>query len=94
MSWKLRLRSLFVLFTLLVCGLVRAQNVSVPIGMVNYADTILHNGRVVTMNDRSTNPTVGTVGQAMAIRDGKIQAVGSDSEILVYAGPKIGRAHV
>lgn len=48
---------------------------------VAVADTILYNGKVVTM-DRNFN-----VVEAVAIADGKFLAVGSSAEILVLAGP-------
>ena len=64
------------------------QTVTVPVQVVSYADMVVYNGKVMTMDDRSTNPNPGKIGQAMAIRDGKVLAVGSDAEILLYAGPK------
>ena len=44
-------------------------------------DTILHGGKVVTLDKRSS------VAQALAIRDGKFVAVGSDAEVKRLAGP-------
>ena len=44
-------------------------------------DTILVNGKVVTLDARST------VAQALAVRDGKIAAVGADADIRALAGP-------
>ena len=46
------------------------------------ADLILHGGKVVTLDKRST------IAQAVAIRDGKFLAVGSDAEVKRLAGPK------
>ena len=74
------------------------ETVTVPLGIVSYADMIAFNGKVVTMDDRSTNTNPGRVVQAMAVRDGKILAVGTDREVLLYAGlppachPDIGMA--
>jgi len=65
--------------------------VTVPVNMVAYADMIVYNGKVVTMDDRSVSQNIGKVGEAMAVRDGKVQAVGSTSEILSYAGPQTVR---
>ena len=45
------------------------------------ADLVLDHGTVITMD--STRPN----GQAVAIRDGKIAAVGSDADIKRYVGP-------
>lgn len=45
------------------------------------ADTVLVNGKVVTLDARST------VAQAVAIRDGRIVAVGSNDDVRKNAGP-------
>ncbi len=45
-----------------------------------HADTVLHNGQVLPVSDDS-------VQQAVAVRDGRIQAVGSDSQMLALVGP-------
>src|SRR5258705_2010038 len=45
------------------------------------ADTILHGGKVVTLDKRSS------IAQAVAIRDGKFLAVGSDADVKRFAGP-------
>ncbi len=47
-----------------------------------YADTILINGKIVTV-DQSFG-----IAQAVAIRDGKFIAVGTDKEVKTYAGRK------
>jgi predicted amidohydrolase YtcJ len=44
------------------------------------ADMVLHNGKVVTVDESIPD------GQAVAIRDGRILAVGSDAEIEAYIG--------
>ncbi|MBI4463493.1 MAG: amidohydrolase family protein, partial [Acidobacteria bacterium] len=76
---------------LVITGVRAQEMVQVPLRIVSYADMIVYNGKVVTMDDRTQNPVPGTVGQAMAIRDGRILAVGNDTEILLYAGPKTKR---
>ena len=57
-----------------------------PAGVLAFADQIVHNGKVVSMDDTSKEPRVGTVVQAMAIRDGTIIALGTDTEVLPYGG--------
>ena len=53
-----------------------------PTELVMYPDTILTNGKILTVDkDFSTK-------QAIAIRDGKILAVGTDAAITRLAGPK------
>ncbi len=70
---------------------VAQDTATVPVQVISYADMVVYNGKVMTMDDSSTNQTPGKMGQAMAIRDGKILAVGGDAEILLYAGPKTTR---
>jgi len=50
-------------------------------------DMILHNGKMVTLDDHSFNSQVGTIAQAMQIQDGKIIQLGTNTEILALAGP-------
>lgn len=45
------------------------------------ADIILYNGKIITVDKDFS------IVQAVAIRDGKFLAIGSDAEMMVYAGP-------
>lgn len=45
------------------------------------ADLILHHGKIVTVDDRFS------IGEAIAVRDGRIERVGTDNEILALKGP-------
>lgn len=83
LGWWLIYAVLFV-----IPAAIAQETATVPVQVISYADMVVYNGKVMTMDDRSTNPTPGKAAQAMAIRDGKILAVGSDREILLYAGPK------
>ena len=56
-----------------------------PAELIRYAETIFHNGKIVTVDERST------VAQAVAVRDGKILAVGPNAQVLRLAGPKTVR---
>lgn len=56
-----------------------------PPEVIQYADIVMHNGPVLTM-DRDTPDF--TIAQAVAIRDGRILAVGDSATILRMAGPK------
>jgi predicted amidohydrolase YtcJ len=49
------------------------------------ADLVLLHGKILTVDTRDT------IAQALAIRQGKIVAVGSDQQILALAGPKTQR---
>ncbi|MBI4481437.1 MAG: amidohydrolase family protein [Acidobacteria bacterium] len=56
-----------------------------PPEVERYADLVLYNGQVLTV-DKDTPDF--TVAKAVAIRDGKILAVGENDRILKLAGPK------
>ena len=82
----------------LFCGLAQGQENlnNVPASIVSYPDTIVHNAKLVTMDDESVglNTPVGTIAQAMAIRDGKVMAVGTNAQILAMAGPRTDKIDV
>ena len=50
-------------------------------------EMIVYNGKIVTMSDKGFTSNVGTITQAMAIQDGKIVAVGTNTQIRGQAGP-------
>ena len=83
-------RSITVLFLLLSLALVSRPVLAqtVPPELVNYPDTILHNGKIATMDDKTTSSNPGTMAQALAIRDGKIIAAGGNQQILGLKGPQ------
>ena len=57
-----------------------AQNL--PPEVMHYADTVLYNGKVLTVDKDNT------VAQGIALRDGKVLAVGNSADIRKFAGPK------
>lgn len=59
---------------------------SYPAAVLAFPDVIVHNGRIVTMDDRSPGEGIGTTAQAMAIRNGTILALGSDESVLLLKG--------
>ena len=61
----------------------------IPSILVQYPEVIIHNGKIVTMDDDAlTLPgSPGTIIEAMAIRAGRVLALGSDEEILRLTGP-------
>ncbi len=74
----------------MLCVLVSAaaqERALVPVAIITYPDLILHNGKIVTMDDTSTGPSPGRIVQALAVRNQRILALGTDAEILSYAGP-------
>ncbi len=61
-----------------------SQAQDLPPEVLRYAHMVLYNGRVLTM-DRDQPPI--NVAQAIALRDGRVLAVGDDDRILKMAGP-------
>ncbi len=51
------------------------------------AEMVLYNGKIITVNDHGFNSQLGTIAQAMHIKDGKIEHVGTNAEIRPMAGP-------
>ena len=65
------------------------RTITAPLRLVEYVDTVVINGNIVTMdNTEILSPDPGTIAQAMALRDGKIFALGSNQEMLGLAGPE------
>ncbi|MBI2822321.1 MAG: hypothetical protein HYX74_08860, partial [Acidobacteria bacterium] len=81
---------LVVLLAALFCPVAGlAQSRSPLVDRMGYADTILINGKIVSMDDRSTTPdTPGHIYQAMAIKGKKIMALGTIDEMKALAGPE------
>lgn len=77
-------------------ALVAQRTVTVPESVVAYPDMIIYNGKVVTMDDVSfgLNTPVGRTVQAIAVREGKIQNLGTNDEILAMAGPQTQKVDV
>ncbi len=55
--------------------------------LLHYPDTILVNGHVVSLDDSGVNTNIGSTYQAIAIRDGKIFDLGTNTDIQNLAGP-------
>ena len=61
---------------------------TIPPKLVSYPQYILYNGKIVTVDDASFESKVGTIVQAMAIRDRKILDTGTNTAMLALAGPQ------
>jgi len=61
---------------------VRAQQQSFPPEVLAWADTVLYNGQILTVDDSFT------ITEGVAIRDEKFLAVGTNQQIRAMAGPK------
>ena len=74
-------------------GLVFAVSISAwaqssdIMAILGYPQTIVHDAKIVTVSDASFSDNLGATVQAMAIRDGKVLATGTDAEMLALAGP-------
>ncbi|NIN33970.1 MAG: hypothetical protein GTO60_02180, partial [Gammaproteobacteria bacterium] len=58
-----------------------------PSEMVSWADTVLYNGHIVTMDDAGISASPGSIVEAMALKDGFIMKVGGDGEVKLLIGP-------
>lgn len=74
------IRRLMAVLLLAGAGLARAQNV--PPELISYPQAIFHNGNILTVNANFDK------AQAVAVRDGKFLAVGSDADVLRLKGPE------
>ena len=50
-------------------------------------DTILYNGKIVTVDNHEVNANIGTIAQALAVRGDEILAVGTNAQVRALAGP-------
>ncbi len=77
------------LLAFMVSGLGLAQELHPLVAKQGYADRVLINGKIVTMDDRSIVPnTTGHIVEAMAIKGKKIMALGTNAEMRRLAGPE------
>ena len=80
---------IFISFVLFLGFLVsRSWAQTVPPELVSYPDMILHNGKIATMDDKTTSSNPGTIVQALAIREGKVLAGGTNQRMLSLKGPE------
>jgi predicted amidohydrolase YtcJ len=89
-SLSSKLRTIGVVLVVCSCAWV-AQAQDLPPEVAHYADIVFYNGSVLTM-DQDQPPF--TVTEALAVRDGKILAVGDDDRILPMAGPNTQRMNL
>ena len=73
----------FISFGALVYGIIFSAHITAqPQLVLNYADVVLYNGQIITVDDNFS------MAEAVAIRDGKFLAVGKTADILPLAGPE------
>src|SRR3990172_3165988 len=61
---------------------------NVPAELVGYPEMVLLNGKIVAVDDHSFTSQLGTIAEAMAIRDGKVLAVGGNDRLGKLVGPE------
>jgi len=88
--FKARRRNiLFICGLLLGAGVTRAQEtLEVPAELVQFPDLIIHNAKIVTMDDTTPTGPPGAIVQAMAIGGDVIQSLGTNAQVLGLAGPQ------
>ena len=59
-----------------------AQAQNVPPELLSYPQAIFHNGNILTVNEKFDR------AQAVAVRDGKFLAVGTNDEVIRLKGPE------
>ncbi|MEE2822093.1 MAG: amidohydrolase family protein [Acidobacteriota bacterium] len=72
---------------LLSSGMAWGQELPLLVARQGYADLVVTNGKIATMDDRSSKPNAqGNVVEAMAIKGKRIMALGSNEEMKALAG--------
>lgn len=73
----------------IMCASLQARSASVD--QVTYPDAIIYNAKIVTVSNPDFTADLGGITQALAVRGGKIIALGSNSEMQSLAGPQTKR---
>ncbi|MCH6570637.1 MAG: amidohydrolase family protein [Acidobacteria bacterium] len=61
--------------------------IPIEVARQGYADTLFVNGNIVSMDDVSASTEVGSVYQAIAVKDTRIMKLGNNQEVRALAGP-------
>ncbi|MDA2934239.1 amidohydrolase family protein, partial [Acidobacteria bacterium AH-259-D05] len=80
--------TLFVFPLALVLFPLVGQAQQIHPDLVVYPDLIVHNAKIVAMDDYDINSNVGSTSEAMAVRGTQVWKLGRNDEILRYAGPE------
>jgi predicted amidohydrolase YtcJ len=86
----IRARQIAALAIVLISGAVPqetalADAAAIPPQLIRYADLVFFNGKVLTVDAEFT------VAEALAVRDGRVLAVGDEDAVLALAGPTTER---
>ena len=61
---------------------------SIPPELINYPDLIIYNGKIMAMDDATLSNSLGRTVQALAVRGDRIQFMGTNDEVMHFAGPQ------
>ncbi|MSO21519.1 MAG: hypothetical protein EXQ56_13905 [Acidobacteria bacterium] len=80
-------RWMFLMFVLLApVSFLQAQNALPPeVALNGYADSIVINGKIVSMDDAGYNQNPGRIYQAMAVKKGRIMGLGTTEQVRAMA---------
>ena len=75
---------------------IQAQQTTLPAKLADlaYPDLIIHNGKIVSMDNPSLDNNLGRQYQAMAVKGERIMFLGTDAEIVPLAGPNTKKIDV
>ena len=73
--------SLLAVLPIAVAVTMGAMGQSVPSKLISYPEMILHNGKILTADDKFS------IVEAVAIRNGELLAVGTNQTVLALKGP-------
>ncbi len=76
-----------ILLFVALSGCLWGQNPNIA-EILGYPQQIVYNAKILTVTDASFTNELGPIVQAMAIRDGKILATGSNADMRALAGPQ------
>ena len=78
----------FLLGLILALAFAGSSRSMEPEDLVMYPEYVFYNGKIVTVDNSDFTRNLGTIAQALAVRGGKVLAVGSTDEIRALVGPQ------
>ena len=84
-----RVQHVLTFLTVLLTLMIPTSLAQVPpeVAMHGYAETVFFNGKIVSMDDKSTSTAVGSIYQGIAVKGNKIVKLGTSGEVRALAGP-------
>jgi hypothetical protein len=81
------LRTVRLCTVLFGTALAQSAAADLPPEVIEYADVVYVNAKIITLDEHEMTPDPGTIVEAMAVRNQLIMALGSDDEMMRMAGP-------